>query len=265
MNNLVNNRICSISVRERASTAILGVSHLVMGCEDATSLGGHLKARGFIRAGQAKAAPNPREKMCFALSPFSETHDLELWESKKPSPPIELVQATRPRPVHMSSITPMRVYIGDKVDDYDVITKAEPGLTGIVDLGGDEPRAAVVTIRTSTLKETASFWEVLGAEIIPLDEKVKEVRVHSILEKAKITIFLVSDPAWSGKGYLDGVGALCPALICRNAGSLRQTLLEKGHEVSAIFEYSPFGRSLKLFFARANSGELFEFLSASGN
>jgi len=105
-----------------------------------------------------------------------------------------------------------------------------------------------------------SFWKLFGISVIKLSGDLYLCVIRNVFSKKQINIlyYRVSKciPAW-----LDQSGVVCLSLLCADVVHTQKYLIKMQYSVGDVFEISPFGKKLKAFFMKSNSGDLYEFVS----
>ena len=122
---------------------------------------------------------------------------------------------------------------------------------------------AALVIHCHQLDSALSLWRTLGYQFSQLEHDIAHIKVRGAMPSNQLDVYFVADRCRPATGFLDRSGIVCLSLFCKNAELLRSTLEESGFFVGPAFTLDPFGRPFRMFFARNESGELYEFLSVA--
>lgn len=257
--------------RTNLKPEILGVSHIVVattnieGTQHALINGGHTK-KGSIQSGV-----NPIQKTPFVFNSLSSTFDMALMSGPTGFPTIELL--------HENTQTYSWPKESDPIFEIIQVDQLEPDLIctlkcfwdkDLNQLDGIRLPANVsqyqlgvtaLIIHCSQIDASLALWKTLGYRPCGNEIGATEIAISGPLPANKLRLYFVPDRASSAKGYLDKPGVVCLSLLCKNSDRLRSFLNTEGFEVGDCFNFNPFGQDFRMFFARSENGEIYEFIS----
>ena len=253
----------SVDVSKAASRArsseILGVSHLVLSVDEMAEATGRFEEIGYREHGSNEVCPNPPEKAPFIDGPIAASVALKLLVVDKGLPAIELIReprrSSRPAAFEPLLSTKPLAHSGDE---------AAGGHRGAIARslsGAGDPATAALILHCPSWDETLPLWRALGFDEETIDEQTVHVVVPSLRRGNELNVYLVRDREESTACHLNDGGFVCLSLFCKDADRLRSELADAGHDVGECFDLDPFGSSLRIFFMRNRSGEIYEFLS----
>ncbi|MBI4345286.1 MAG: hypothetical protein HY553_00415 [Elusimicrobia bacterium] len=250
------------------ASEIVGLSHLVLAVDDVRAAGGLLAGLGYRETGRVDAAPCPPERAAAVSGPQGATFDMALLERPEQAPPIELLRdaagpsagparhfegvlstGERPGPAALRSVL------------SNSASALAPGLRRL-DSSGDA-KIYSVAVRSGDPEGTLELWRLLGVEPAAVEPGLWRVDVRGFRPNNRVSLYVLRGDASAPEGALNQRGMVCVSFFCRDADRLRERLAAAGRFTSAGFTTAPFGRALRIFFARSPGGELYEFVSAA--
>ena len=258
---------------------ILGISQVVLGVNGIQKAFQFFEPFGFIDKVRINNVINPPEKKDFIQGEMATTHDLAIISPPAASPPIELVKPlfaeNKKNMIKRTESLAFEVIIGipgvtlmnqgvmDMLANskrYD--QKSLKGVRFLVDSA--KPQGVVGFIIYCTLmKSSLSIWHYLGFKPTFISPNIARINVPGLFPKLALSFFLVEGGRGSYPIEPDMEGVICPTFLCKDVEKIASFLKIKGFHVGKQFEINPFGSSVKVFFLRTKSGELYEFLSIS--
>lgn len=213
---------------------IFGVSHLVMAVEAIQDGEKFLSPLGYKPYGELPKAANPKEKAPFIFEALAETFSMKLLVHSKGYSPIELLKENNKEnqllamhpPCFNLQLDPLKLFV-----------------------------------HTSSLEKTLPFWESLGFQPDRIEPGIAYLKIGGVLPSQRLEVGFVADRKESSKDYLNQKGIVCLSFLCQDVSRVRAVLKEKEYFVSDCFFLKPFETAFQIFFARNESGEIYEFLS----
>lgn len=246
----------------RTGASVLGVSHLVLSVADLDAAEAFAAACGYGRRGEVSRGDNPAQKASVVDGPLSDYFDMRLMSSGSGLPTLELLRegGTDPVPRPAGRFTALLSHDEPSAEEARASVDAAAAFPGFRRLGSGAARLLSVVVRCADVAASLAFWERLGMTPEDLGSGIRRVQVRGLTPSARMSLVFVPGTA-DEPGYLNREGLSCLSFFCRDADALRAALAVSGCEVSDCFDLAPFGRSLRVFFARPESGELYEFLA----
>lgn len=248
---------------------ILGVSHIVVGTRDPAAVEEFFIDGGYRTAGGNSAAPAMPPRAPFVSGPMASTTEVRLLVSDHGLPAIELVRENRPADGAAEGTPAFEGLLGlDGDPSPDVISgipteegnSLVPGFRGATGTRGEVHSMSVV-VRCPDLDQAFDLWRGIGPRPETLGNGIVKVAFPRTLAGAGLDLYYVEGRNTTDRTWLNQEGLVCVALVCKDPDGLRGTLDARGLETSECFGLCPFGTSLRLFFVRNRTGELYEFLS----
>lgn len=246
----------------RTAAAVLGVSHLVLSVADLDAAEAFAAGCGYGRRGEVSRGDNPAQKASVVDGPLSDYFDMRLMASGSGLPTLELLREGGADPVPRTAgrFTALLSHGELSPEEARVGLGAAAAFPGFRRLDSGTARLLSVIVRCPDLPASLAFWERLGMTPEDLGGGIRRVRVRGLTPSARMSLVFMPGPA-DEPGYLNREGLSCLSFFCRDADALRAALSASGCAVSDCFNLAPFGRSLRVFFARPESGELYEFVA----
>jgi hypothetical protein len=248
---------------------LLGVSHLVLSVSEPSASGPALEALGYGEHEANENCHNPREKAPFLLGPLHDTCSMRLMVPANGSPAIEVLgssMASAAQP-HFEVVLSERPRAEPEEirnvlsDDREIVV---PGLSRPRGAEGKLGTGALL-VHVNELEAALPLWKTLGCAEEPSDSGMRKIVIRGLRASNRLGLYFIDDREKAEVGHLDGVGLVCLSLFCRDADRLRATLHDCGYEVGDCFTLTPFRTSLRIFFMRNMTGEIYEFLSIANS
>jgi len=248
---------------------LLGVSHLVLSVSEPSVSGPALEALGYGEHEANESCQNPREKAPFLSGPLHDTCAMRLMVPANGSPAIEVLGSSKASAAHPHFEVVLSEQHGAEPEEIRNVLSED---REIVVPGLSRPRGAegklgtgALLIHVNEIDAALPLWKTLGCAQEPFDSGMRKVSIRGLRASNRLGLFFVNDRENAEAGYLDGVGLVCLSLFCKDADRLRATLHDCGYEVGDCFTLAPFRTSLRVFFMRNTSGEIYEFLSIANS
>jgi hypothetical protein len=153
------------------------------------------------------------------------------------------------------------VKVRDAADLYES-AQLLPGLIEIMSPAKDMVVRAVIA-RCPDLSAALELPQQLGLRISPLGPSCARVDLRGVAFGARLSMYFVQFGR-AEKAQPDNLGLICLTFVCKDAERMAALLADQGHDVGPRFVVAPFGATVRVFFVRTTSGELYEFLSIQG-
>lgn len=115
-----------------------------------------------------------------------------------------------------------------------------------------------IICHTADTVASDKFFTAIGLE----KQAVARYKLNTFFDNTPFYIKLVTTPH-KDKCFINSSGYSCIGLIVNNVAREKQRLSKNGIETTAIDELIVNGKSLKIFFAYSNAGDMVEFIEVS--
>ena len=220
-------------------TGILGVSHLVITASDPDAEAAGLQHAGYRLSVSRDDMPNRPEKAPYISGPLPDTTTMRLLTSDRKLPTVEVIRENTLGTAAGGSelgAPPFEFTLGD-------------GASASVVVGCEKPDEAI------------SLWEDLNFGNVEKDACGRLVTFHDSAISPGLRLRYVENKSSPRTTWLNQLGMVCIAFLCRDASETRDQLATRRYDVGDCFELTPGSTPLRLFLMRNRSGEIYEFLS----
>ena len=248
---------------------LLGVSHLVLSVSEPSTSEPVLEALGYGEHEANESCQNPREKAPFLSGPLHDTCAMRLMVPANGSPAIEVLRGSKASAAQSHFEVVLSERPGAEPEEIRNVLSEDrevvvPGLSRPRGVEGKLGTGALL-IHVDAFEAALSLWRTLGCAEQPFDSSMRKIAIRGLRASNRLDLYFVDDREKAEAGQLDGIGVVCLSLFCRDADRLRATLFDRGYEVGDCFTLTPFGTSLRIFFMRNTTGEIYEFLSIANS
>jgi hypothetical protein len=251
----------------KSGIKILGVSQIVWSGSDINYLEEKLNNYSYKLKFESINSPNAEAKKPFIFGEMPETADVKLMVSENHWPPIELVKENYLFESNRNLSEPVfSAYLNSLSSSENLIPiKGIRIDSNIINDTWRKEDKFVIYIDSSDLEENLKFWKILEQKIITLKSTFALVEIKKTIIGSGITIIYEKSKEMKSRNYINQKGIVCISFFCSGIERLNILFKENKFETGEIFQLSPFGRLLKIFFVQNKSGELYEFISPDSN